>query len=161
MKRYLILLDSIFILLYIGVMLTLHYLGRLPHSINILDLALLGLAAARVTDVLSTDEIMRWLREPFIELEPTEIAGREVEVREGRGDGWRRVIGNLLSCPWCVGVWVAAGLTYLYFLLPKVTWLFILVMAIAEIGSILQTFSTILVRLEKYIKSLGVPEEGI
>jgi hypothetical protein len=161
MKRSLILLDIIFIMLYIGVMLGFYYLGRLPRDIRVIDLILLGLAAARMTDVISTDEIMRWLREPFVRMQETEIAGREVQERTGRGQGIRKAIGELLSCPWCVGVWVAAGLTYLYYLAPNIIWLLVLLLAVAEIGSILQTISTILVRLEKYLKGLGVPEEGL
>ncbi|MBI2843041.1 MAG: DUF1360 domain-containing protein [Armatimonadetes bacterium] len=73
----------------------------------------------------------------------------------------KRVIGELLSCPWCVGVWVAALLTYGLFVTPRIIWLLILLLAVAEIGSTLQTISTILVRLEKYMKGLGVPEEGV
>ena len=156
-----ILVDVIFIALYIGIMALLQYLGHLPRHINTLDLVLIGLAAARLSDVISTDEVMKWLREPFVQTEETEIAGREVTTRTGRGRGIRKVFGDLLSCPWCVGVWVAAGLSYAYFLLPGYVWLLILVLAIAEIGSILQTISTILVRLEKYMKGLGVPDEGL
>lgn len=161
MKRYFILLDIIFIGAYIGVMYALYYLMHLPRHISTFDLILLGFAVARISDIISTDEVMQWLREPFIRLEQTEVAGRGTEMRIGRGEGLRRVIGEMLSCPWCVGIWVAAGLTYLYFLVPRYIWLFILLMAIAEIGSLLQTISTIFVRIEKYIKSLGVSEEGI
>lgn len=161
MNRYLILFDAIFIALFLGALGMLYYLGRLPQSIRTLDLVLLGLAAARLTDVISTDEVMKWLREPFIRLEPAEIAGHETEIRVGRGLGLRRALGELLSCPWCVGVWIAAGLAYLYFLLPSVAWLFIFIFAVAEIGSVLQTITTILVRLEKYFKGLGVPHEGV
>lgn len=161
LRRYFILLDIIFIGLYVGVMGVLYHLGRIPRNISVFDFILLGLAAARLTDIISTDEIMKWLREPFVKMEQTEIAGREVETRVGRGRGLKKVFGDLLSCPWCVGVWIAAGLTYAYFLVPVFAWLFILVMAIAEIASLLQTISTILVRLEKYCKGLGVPEEGL
>lgn len=159
--RLLILLDGIFLLLFAAIMFALYELGRIPSGISTLDLLLLGLATARLADIISTDEVMEWLRSPFITMESEEIAGREVQVREGRGRGVRKVVGDLLACPWCVGVWVAAGLTYLYFLFPAVTWMFILLLAIAEIGSLIQTLSTILVRIEKYFKGLGVPDEGI
>lgn len=159
-RRFLILLDVVFVALYAAAVFALSHAGRLPHTISVLDLILLGLASARLSDIISTDEIMLWMREPFIKLEAAEIAGREVETRTGRGRGFRKVIGDLLACPWCVGVWVAAGLTYLYFLAPRFTWLFILLLAIAEIGSLVQTLSTVLVRLEKYCKGLGIPDEG-
>lgn len=159
MKPFLIMLDVLFVALYIGVVAALYTLGRLPRDISAFDFVLLGLAAARLSDIISTDEIMQWLREPFVRLEPTEIAGREVQTRVGRGRGLRRVIGDLLACPWCVGVWVAAGLTYAYFLEPLVAWLFILIMAVAEIGSFVQTLTTIMVRFQKYLKGLGASEE--
>jgi len=159
-KRFLILLDLVFVLLYVGVMAALYFLGRLPTNIGPFDLVLLGLAAARLTDIISTDQIMEWLRRPFVKMETTEIAEREVETRTGRGRGLKKVIGDLLSCPWCVGVWVAASLTYAYFLLPAVIWVFILIMAIAEIGSLLQTLSTIMVSIEKYCRGLEAPEKG-
>jgi hypothetical protein len=161
MKPYLILLDTIFILLYVGVMLALNAMDRIPQDIRVLDLVLLGLAAARLTDVISTDEIMTWLREPFVQLESMEVAGHEIQVRTGRGRGLRRTIGEMFACPWCVGVWVAAGLTYAFFLWPTVVWLFILLMAIAEVGSLLQSISTVIVRVEKYMKAIGVPEEDL
>ena len=160
MKRFLILLDLVFVLLYVGVMAALYFLGRLPTNIGPFDLVLLGLAAARLTDIISTDQIMEWLRRPFVKMETTEIAEREVETRTGRWRGLKKVIGDLLSCPWCVGVWVAASLTYAYFLLPAVIWVFILIMAIAEIGSLLQTLSTIMVSIEKYCRGLEAPEKG-
>lgn len=161
MNRLLIVLDVIFIALYVGVTLALYHAGRLPRSVDLLDLFLLGLATARLADIISTDQIMQWLREPFVRMEAEEVAGREVATRTGRGRGLRKVIGDLLSCPWCVAVWVAAGLTYAYFIWPGAVWLLILLLAIAEIGSLVQTTSTILVRLEKYMKGLGVPEEGL
>lgn len=160
-NRFLMLLDFIFIALYVGVALILYYTARLPQNIRILDLVLLGLAVARLTDIISTDDIMRWLREPFVRMEETEIAGREVQTRVGRGRGFRRVLGELFICPWCVAVWVAAGLSYLYYLAPEPIWLFILILAVSEIASLFQTFSTILVRLEKYLTGLGVPHEGL
>lgn len=159
--RLLMLVDAIFVAVYAGVIAVLYELGRIPRSINTIDLMLLGLATARLSDIVSTDEVMEWLRRPFVKLEPTEIADRKVETRGGRGTGVRKVIGDLLCCPWCIAVWVAAALSYAYFIAPRIAWLFILVMAIAEIGALLQTFSTILVRLEKYFKGLGVPGEGL
>ena len=161
MKRYMILLDVFFVLLYIGTILLLYSLDRLPRAIGVLDLVILGLASARLSDIISTDEVMQWLREPFVEMEEAVIADRRVEVRGGRGSGLRQTIGELLSCPWCIGVWIAAGLSYLYFLVPRLIWLFALVFAISEIASTLQTISTILVRVEKYFKGLGVPDEGL
>jgi hypothetical protein len=159
-KKFLILFNIVFLAVYAGAVVALYYLGRLPHDIKTLDLLLLVFASARLMDIITTDEIMMWLREPFVQTEKVEIAGRQVLVRGGRGQGLRKAIGEMLSCPWCTGVWVAAGLAYLYFLIPKIIWLFILVFAISEIGSLIQAVSTILVRLLKYLKGLGMPDGG-
>ncbi len=161
MKPFLILLDIIFITLYIVVLYVLYSLGRVPRDISVLDLVLLGLAAARLSDIINTDEIMQWLREPFVRLEETQVAGQEVMTRVGRGRGFRRVIGDLLACPWCTGVWAAAGLTYLFFIWPSIIWLLILVLAVAEISSFIQTLTTIMVRVGKYLKALGTEEEEV
>lgn len=152
--------NIIFLALYAAAIAWLYELGRLPRSINTVDLILLGLASARLMDIIVTDEIMMWLREPFVQKEEVEIAGRKVTVSSGRGEGLRRSIGEMLSCPWCVGVWVSAGLAYLYFLVPRAIWLFILVFAIAELGSLIQAVSTIFVRLSKYLKGIGMPDDG-
>ncbi len=61
MTRILIHLDVIFVMLYVGVMAALYFLGRLPTSVRPFEFVLLGLAAARLTDIISTDEIMEWL----------------------------------------------------------------------------------------------------
>lgn len=157
--NWLIVLDALFIVVYAAAVLILYNLGRIPHDIRILDLVLIILATARLSDIISTDQVMEWLRRPFVTLAPTEIAGHETTTRVGRGRGLRRTIGDLLSCPWCVGVWIAAVLSYLYFMFPTVMWLFILIMAVAEVASLFQTLSTIMVHTEKLQKGRGIKEE--
>lgn len=161
MNRLYILVDTIFISLYLLAVLVLWEFDRLPMSISVFDFILIGLATARLSDIISTDEVTTWMRRPFVKMETTEIADREVQTRMGRGTGLRKLIGDMLSCPWCVGVWVAAGLVCAYSMFPRFVWLLIVIMAIAEIGALVQTISTILVRLVNYLKGLGVPEENL
>jgi hypothetical protein len=51
--------------------------------------------------------------------------------------GPRRAIHSLLGCPWCSGTWMAILVAYLYFLVP-IAWPFLLVLALAGMGSFIQ-----------------------
>jgi hypothetical protein len=72
------------------------------------DLALLGLATFRAGRVVAYDRVTEPLRAPVTETEPDEYGAGENVVAEGAGV--RKAIGELVSCPSCVGMWVAAGL---------------------------------------------------
>jgi hypothetical protein len=39
---------------------------------------------------------------------------------KSRGKGLRRAIGDLVSCPWCMGPWVAMGLVGAFVASPRV-----------------------------------------
>lgn len=72
------------------------------------DLAVLGLATQHLTRLLSKDAVTAPLRAPFTEYEGD--AG-EGEVNERAvGSGLRRAVGELVSCPFCLGQWAATGL---------------------------------------------------
>ena len=89
--------------------------GRdLPETVSAGDVVLIGTASHKVSRLITKDKITAFLRAPF-----TEYQGRggpaEVEER-ARGEGVRRVIGELLICPYCVGLWTSGafhvGLVY-------------------------------------------------
>jgi hypothetical protein len=42
-------------------------------------------------------------------------------VEEVRGTGRRKALGELLTCPFCLGQWVATGLVFGLVLAPRVT----------------------------------------
>lgn len=72
------------------------------------DLALLGLASFRAGRVVAYDRVTEPLRAPVTETQPDEYGAGENVVAEGTGA--RKAIGELVSCPSCVGMWVAAVL---------------------------------------------------
>lgn len=72
------------------------------------DLALLGLATFRAGRVVAYDRVTEPLRDLVTETEPDEFGAGENVVAEGTGV--RKAFGELVSCPTCVGTWVAAGL---------------------------------------------------
>lgn len=91
---------------------------RLPRM-SAADIALLGVATHRLARIVSRDKVTMPLREPFTELEGTAGAGEVNERPKGRG--LRRAIGTLLSCPYCMGPWIASALTAALALRPRET----------------------------------------
>lgn len=91
---------------------------RLPRRFGLLDLALLGIATHKLSRVVAKDRITGILRAPFVCYIKSAGAG-EVE-EEPRGQGIQRGIGTLISCPYCMGPWVAAGLGFGFIFAPRV-----------------------------------------
>jgi hypothetical protein len=81
---------------------------RPPKSISPWDVALLGIATHRVTRTVSKDAVVSPIRAPF-----TTYSGRQGpgELHEEvRTDSHvRHAVGELLTCPFCLGQWVATG----------------------------------------------------
>jgi hypothetical protein len=89
------------------------YAGRatgrhLPDSYSIQDVALGGIATHKLTRLLSRSSVASPLRAPFTEFEEPAGAGEHVESPRG-GHGFRHTIGELLTCPFCLGVWVGTA----------------------------------------------------
>lgn len=93
--------------------------GRLPKRVKIADLFLLGVATHKLSRTIGKDRITSILRAPFVNYIRSAGAG-EVE-EEPRGRGIQRGIGQLLSCPFCLGPWCATGLAFGLVFAPAVT----------------------------------------
>ncbi|MFI5914248.1 DUF1360 domain-containing protein [Dactylosporangium sp. NPDC051541] len=92
---------------------------QLPERPAAGDLALLAVATHKVSRLITKDAITSPLRAPFTEFE--EPAG-EAELNESpRGHGARHAVGELLTCPFCTGVWVAGGLAAGLVFAPRLT----------------------------------------
>lgn len=81
---------------------------------------LVGAAAThRLSRLVARDPVTSPLRAPFTRLEGT--AGPAELKEQVRGDGARRTLGELLTCPFCTGMWVATGLSAGYVFAPRAT----------------------------------------
>ena len=107
----------------------------LPQRIEAKDIALLGMATHKLSLVGSQDAITSPLRAPFTELQKRE-SPKKVEEKP-RGGGLRRSVGELLTCQFCLGVWVASFFTYGFVLLPRVSRLVAAVFAAVTISDFL------------------------
>jgi hypothetical protein len=93
--------------------------ARLPDRFGVQDTVLLCVATHKASRLLAKDAITSPLRAPFTRYE--ESAG-EGEVNESvRGTGVQHAVGELLSCPFCLAVWISGGLTAGLVLAPRAT----------------------------------------
>ena len=100
-----------------------------------LDAGLLGFATFRAGRMLAYDEVAEPLREPFAEtVEDDSGAGL---TTESKGQGARKVIGDLLTCPICAGTWAAAAMVYGLRVAPGPTRLLIAIFGAAGIAELL------------------------
>lgn len=67
------------------------------------ELVPLGAATFALAKTVSKEKAETWVRQPFLEETPD-------GERRPRGRGMRYAIGELLSCPRCLGAWSALGL---------------------------------------------------
>src|SRR3954449_8160935 len=81
---------------------------RLPDRFGAGDVALLAGATAKISRLIAKDRVTSVFRAPFTTYEDDTGYG-EVE-ESARGTGFRRAIGELLICQYCVSQWVAAGM---------------------------------------------------
>jgi hypothetical protein len=82
--------------------------GRdLPERVELQDLALIGAASYKLSRLVAKKKITSFVRAPFTELQGK---GGPAELEEKpRGTGLRRAVGELLICPYCLGLWASGG----------------------------------------------------
>lgn len=89
-------------------------------SVPPFDALLMALATFRITRLIVYDKIARWFRDLFL--------------YEG---GFFETVQDLLSCPWCIGIWSSLVVVFCYFLYDW-AWFVIFFLALAAAGSFLQ-----------------------
>jgi hypothetical protein len=84
------------------------------------DLALVTLATHKLSRLIAKDRVTSAVRAPFTRFEANGGAPAEVEERP-RGRGLRRAVGELLVCPYCLGLWIAAAFAAGLVVAPRAT----------------------------------------
>lgn len=120
-----------------------------------LDLAMLGLATYRSGRLLAYERVAAPLREPVTETVPDGSGAGEAVVASG--DGWRWTFGELVSCPVCVGTWVAAGLVYGLHLAPRPTRVYLTVMSATGLAQLLSETTEALTWSSRSARKLAAP----
>jgi hypothetical protein len=88
--------------------------GRRPEQLRPLDLAVLSAATFKAARTVAHDEVLSFLREPFVQGKAHE--GDEKPVEDG---GARQAFGELLTCSRCIGMWAAAGVVGVHTVAPR------------------------------------------
>ena len=92
-----------------------------PERPSTQDVVLISIATHKLSRLLAKDSVTSPLRAPFARYaEPAGAAELNEEVRD-EGSSVRHGIAELITCPFCLAVWVATGLTGGLVLAPRLT----------------------------------------
>ena len=120
---------------------------RLPARIAYGDLAVLGIATYKLSRLISSDRVTSPLRAPFTEY--VEPAGASEVKEKVRGTGMQRAIGDLVTCPFCLGPWVATALTFGLVFKPRATRLIGGIFVAAAVSELLNHAATAIKKSEE------------
>lgn len=109
------------------------------ESITFMDLTLLSFATFRLARLMVYDKITAFFREQFWDV--VEVRGKRTLEKPLKGP--RRTMADLLSCPWCIGMWSGATVVFFYYLTPY-AYFPILFLAVAGLGSLLQMIANMI-----------------
>ena len=86
--------------------------NRLPDRIPFADLARVALASYKISRVITKEEVTAFVRAPVTE---------DAEAQQPKREGLARVLGELLTCPYCIGLWVTSTLSFSLVRFPRET----------------------------------------
>lgn len=109
------------------------------HELTVVDFVLITLATWRLIRLFAYDMVTKFIREQFWDARRI----KEGVLLEKPASGPRRTLADLFSCPWCLGVWLSATVTFFYLLTPVVYYP-VLVLAISAVAALLQNISLLI-----------------
>ncbi len=107
-------------------------------DLTLVDFTLITLASWRLIRLFVYDVITKFFREQFADVTPTRGGYTLVKPEAGP----RRTLYELVHCPWCLGVWIAATVTFFYLLTPLAIYP-VIFLAISAVASFLQIVSNL------------------
>ena len=84
--------------------------SKLPERVPATDIVRIALATHKMSRLIAKDEVTEFIRAPFTE---------DAEGTEPKPHGLEHAVGELITCPYCVGLWVASGLSYAHVIAPR------------------------------------------
>ncbi len=85
---------------------------KLPERVSLTDTVRIGLASYKLGRLIAKDRVTTFVRAPVTE---------DADATKPKREGGARALGELVTCPYCIGVWVASGLSYSLVLFPRQT----------------------------------------
>jgi hypothetical protein len=109
-----------------------------PERPSTQDVVLISLATHKLSRLIAKESVTSPLRAPFTRYsEPSGASELNEEVRD-QGSSVRHSIGELITCPFCLAVWVATGFTGGLVLAPRLTRLAATAMTAVAVSDFLQ-----------------------
>jgi hypothetical protein len=99
---------------FLGGIATVAAVARRAPAGTALDFFALSAATFKTARTLSRERVASFVRQPFVEGEAT-----TGEDEQPAGEGLQRAIGELVTCPRCVGAWSAAALASSQVVAPR------------------------------------------
>ena len=99
------------------------------------DVALLGVGTHKLSRIVTKDFVTAPLRAPFTRRRESEGAAEVHD--EPRGGTLRQSVGYLLTCPYCLGVWLSTGLATALLSRPRQTRFFLGMLAADTVSDFL------------------------
>jgi len=109
---------------------------RLPERLALSDLALLTVATHKVARLVTKDPVTSPLRAAFTRYSGT--SGEAEVAEEVRGQGPRKAIGEMVTCPFCIGQWTATVGVFGLIVAPRSTRMAASVFALLAGSDVLQ-----------------------
>jgi hypothetical protein len=127
--------------------------ARMPlEALAVTDYVLITLATWRLTRLFVYDVVTKWFREQFYDLKKV---GRSYQLVPPKS-GPRRTLVDLMSCPWCFGVWAGATVTFFYLLTPFAVFP-VVILAVSGVATFLQLLANL---VGNHAEKLKLENEG-
>ena len=85
---------------------------RLPDRVRATDLGAIALSSYKLSRLITKEDVTAWMRAPVTE---------DPDATRPKREGMARVLGELLTCPYCIGLWITSALAYGQVLFPRET----------------------------------------
>ncbi len=108
-------------------------------DLSLTDFVLISLASFRLTRLFVYDSMTKFFREQFYDIK---IVRTKISLVKP-GGGPRRTLADLMSCPWCFGVWATSTVVFFY-LLTSYAFVPVLILALSSVASVLQLIANMI-----------------
>jgi hypothetical protein len=135
----LIFLAFFFGLIFFGTFVLEHGAIKPYETLTFTDYALITLASWRLIRLVVYDKIFAFFREQFFDA--VEEEGGMILIKPERGP--RRTLADLVTCPWCIGIWMAAMVSFFYLLTPY-AFFPVLFLALSAVATFFQLLSSMI-----------------
>ena len=85
---------------------------RIPERIPFGDVVRVALSSYKISRVVAKEEVTAFVRAPVTE---------DPDAQKPKREGVARVLGEMVTCPYCIGLWIASTLSYGLVVFPRET----------------------------------------